>query len=191
LATATLGLINGVTHAVIVKREDEEKMLLVDQILPRSAYDNRLLRDTIKVAESELLGTRETTLAYRARLQGAPSAALFESVAPDGYGGRIRLMVAVKADGGVSGVRVLAHNETVGWGDYIEITKSTWIKHFDGKSWTPSSDSSWQVRKDGGQFDYVSRATVSARAIVGGVQRALKYYASHKDHLFSSASVVE
>ncbi len=191
LGTAALALTNNVTREVIVKREDEEKMVIVNQLLPQQTYDNRLLRDTIKIAENEVLGTRETTVAYRARLKGTPSAALFEAIAPNGYGGRIRFMIAVKADGEISGVRVLNHNETPGWGDYIEISKGKWIKNFDGKSLTDSSDQEWQVRKDGGRFDYVTRATVSARAMVGGVHSALKYYAAHKNELFGNEGMVE
>jgi Na+-translocating ferredoxin:NAD+ oxidoreductase subunit G len=191
IAVLALTLENNVTHAVIVNREDEEKMLLVDQLLARGDYNNRLLRDTIKVSPDQTLGTSETTTAYRARKDGAPQAALFEAVAPDGYGGKVKLMVAVREDGSLAGVRVLAHNETVGWGDYIEIAKSKWIKAFDGKSLGEHSDEEWQVRKDGGRFDYVTRATVSARAVVGGVHQALKYYATHKEELFSGARIIE
>jgi Na+-translocating ferredoxin:NAD+ oxidoreductase subunit G len=97
----------------------------------------------------------------------------------------------VREDGSLAGVRVLAHNETTGWGDYIEIVKSKWIKAFDGKSLGEHADTDWQVRKDGGNFDYVTRATVSARAVVGGVHQALKYYAAHKEDLFSNARVIE
>jgi Na+-translocating ferredoxin:NAD+ oxidoreductase subunit G len=191
LGTVLLALTNNVTRAVIIKREDEEKMQLVNQLLPPGSYDNRLLRDTIRVSENEALGTGEVTIAYRARLRGAPSAALFEAVSPNGYGGKIRIIAAVNAKGELHGVRVLSHNETVGWGDYIEIAKSKWIRMFEATSLSKYTEKQWQVRKDGGRFDYVTRATISARAMVEASHSALKYYAAHKEQLFSNARTIE
>jgi electron transport complex protein RnfG len=184
VAIIALMLTDNVTRAVIIKREDEEKMRVIGQILAPERYDNRLLRDSIKVGPDQRLGTDNTTIAYRARLQGKPSAVILEAVAPDGYSGKIRLMLAIREDGELFGVRVLAHNETPGWGDYIEIGKSKWINMFETASLARYSDEQWQVKKDGGRFDFVTRATVSARAIVGGVHRALKYYAANKDQLY-------
>lgn len=185
LGLAILAPINSLTREIVIKREEEEKMRVIGQILPEDLYDNRLLRDSVKVPpDRELLQTRNRTVAYRARLKGAPSAVVFEMVAPDGYSGNIFLIVAVKENGAVAGVRVLSHNETPGLGDYIEIVKSNWIKIFGGRSLSNTSDALWEVRKDGGRFDFVTRATVSARAIVHAVHRALKYYQAHKEELF-------
>jgi Na+-translocating ferredoxin:NAD+ oxidoreductase subunit G len=185
LGLAILAPINSVTREIVIKREEEEKMRVISQILPEDLYDNRLLRDSVKILpDQELLHTRNRTVAYRARLNGKPSAVIFEMVAPDGYSGNIFLIVAVKENGAVTGVRVLNHNETPGLGDYIEIVKSNWIKIFGGRSLANTSDALWEVRKDGGRFDFVTRATVSARSIVHAVHRALQYYKAHKEELF-------
>ncbi len=185
LGLAILAPINSVTREIIIKREEEEKMRVIGQILPPELYDNRLLRDSVKVLpDQELLHTRHRSVAYRARLQGKPSAVVFEMTAPDGYSGNIFLIIAVKEDGAVAGVRVLNHEETPGLGDYIEIVKSNWIKIFGGAALKNTSDARWEVRKDGGKFDFVARATLSARAIVHAVHRALKYYETHKEELF-------
>ena len=185
LGLAILAPINSVTREIVIKREEEEKMRVIGQILPPELYDNRLLRDSVKVPpDQELLQTRNRTVAYRARLQGKPSAVIFEMTALDGYSGNIFLIIAVKEDGAVSGVRVLNHNETPGLGDYIEIVKSNWIKIFGGASLSNTGDARWEVRKDSGRFDFVARATLSARAIVHAVHRALKYYDAHKEELF-------
>ena len=185
LGLAVLTPINSVTREIVIKREEEEKMRVIGQILPPALYDNRLLRDSVKVPpDQELLRTRNRTVAYRARLQGKPSAVILEMTAPDGYSGNIFLIIAVKEDGAVAGVRVLNHNETPGLGDYIEIVKSNWIKMFSGASLHNTSDARWEVRKDSGRFDFVARATLSARAIVHAVHRALKYYEAHKAELF-------
>ena len=185
LGLAILAPINTLTREIIIKREEEEKMRVIGQILPPELYDNRLLRDSVKVPPDQaLLHTRNRTVAYRARLQGKPSAVILEMTAPDGYSGNIFLIVAVKADGAVAGVRVLRHDETPGLGDYIEVAKSNWIKIFNSASLQNTSDARWEVRKDSGRFDFVARATLSARAIVHAVHRALKYYESHKEELF-------
>jgi Na+-translocating ferredoxin:NAD+ oxidoreductase subunit G len=185
LGLAILAPINSLTREIVIKREEEEKMRVIGQILPPEIYDNRLLRDSVKVPpDKDLLHTRNKTVAYRARLQGKPSAVIMEMTAPDGYSGNIFLIIAIKEDGAVSGVRVLSHEETPGLGDYIEIVKSNWIKQFGNASLRNTSDLRWEVRKDSGRFDFVARATLSARAIVHAVHRALIYYEAHKEELF-------
>jgi len=189
IATFSGGLVAGVdqfTRERIRANEDREKLALVGAILPPEIYDNRLMRDTIKLAPSKLLGIPETTLAYRARHGGKPVAVLFEAMSPNGYGGKIRIFVAVLQDGSVSGVRVLAHNETPGWGDYIEAQKNKWIHIFDGSSLEREKPPDWAVRKDGGTFQFVTRATVSARAVVDAVHRSALYYETFKDRIFDT-----
>ena len=184
---AMLAAVDHLTHERIIEAEDHDKLILVNAILPPDQYDNRVLRDSIKVPPNKLLGTNETTLAYRARRAGAPVATIIESVAPNGYGGKIRILVAILEDGTVSGVRVLAHNETPGWGDYIEAEKSRWIRIFEGSSLAGTHPPDWAVRKDGGRFEFVTRATVSARAVVGAVHHAVLYHAMFRDRLYDTA----
>jgi Na+-translocating ferredoxin:NAD+ oxidoreductase subunit G len=185
IGTALLALTFALTEETIIAREDEEKLRIVDQILPHDVYDNRVLRDWIKIPPDEaLLHTKEVTKVYRARKAGKPAAVLLEAVGPNGYGGRIKLLLAIREDGELLGTRVLAHNETVGWGDYIEAHKSKWINMFGGTSLDRYKDRDWQVKKDGGRFDYVTRSTVSARAIVAAAHRALQYYKQNKATLF-------
>jgi Na+-translocating ferredoxin:NAD+ oxidoreductase subunit G len=185
LGTALLAFTFSLTEETIIQREDEEKLRIVDQILPHQVYDNRVLRDWIKIAPDEaLLKTNEVTKVYRARKAGQPAAVLLEAVGPNGYGGKIKLLLAIRADGELLGIRVLAHNETVGWGDYIEAHKHKWINIFNNTSLARYAENEWQVKKDGGRFDYVTRSTVSARAIVAAAHRTLQYYQQNKDSLF-------
>jgi len=189
VATVAGGLVAGVDHFTrerIRANEDREKLALVGAILPPDIYDNRLMRDTIKLSPSKLLAIPETTLAYRARRGGKPVAVLFEAMSPNGYGGKIRIFVAILQDGSVSGVRVLAHNETPGWGDYIEAQKNKWIHIFDGSSLASQKPPDWAVRKDGGSFQFVTRATVSARAVVDAVHRSALYYETFRDRIFDT-----
>jgi len=122
-------------------------MSLFGQILPVELHDNDLLQDAIKQVAGGDLGNRDETLIYRARLNHQPSAVILEATAPDGYSGDIKLLVAIKADGEVLGVRVLDHRETPGLGDYIDIAHGDWIKNFDAQSLAKTNDEGWHVKK--------------------------------------------
>ncbi len=186
IGTALLAFTFDATKADIAKNEERAKLKLIGQILPASAYDNDILQDTLVLEPTPELGTFDPTTVYRARKGGAPAAAVFEAVAPDGYAGRIKLIVSVYANGEVAGVRVVSHNETPGLGDYIEIARSPWIEVFGGKSLANTADKEWKVKKDGGAFEHVSGATVTPRAIVKAVHKALGYFEQNKDKLFAN-----
>ncbi len=180
------------TRLPIVESERQAKLKLFEQVLPASLHDNDLLTDGVKVAPGGDLGNREETLAYRARIAGQPSAVILEATAPDGYSGDIKLLIAVRADGELAGVRVLAHKETPGLGDYIDIAHGDWIrKNFDGQSLAKTSDDRWKVKKDGGSFDYMAGATITPRAVVKAVHKALTYFTAHREELFSAPAVKE
>jgi len=82
-------------------------------------------------------------------------------------------------------VRVTAHKETPGLGDYIEIARNAWINQFVGKSLSEPADAAWKVRKDGGSFDYLAGATITPRAVIKAVNKALHYFAAHQAELLA------
>ena len=187
IGTALLVFVFNQTHVIIAKNEEREKLQLIQQLLPASLFDNNVVRDALTLQADDLLGTTDESLAYRARLDGKPSAVVLEAIAPDGYAGKIFLLVAIRAGGEIAGVRAVSHHETPGLGDYIELSKSAWIKGFDGASPERYKDADWKVRKDGGQFDYMAGATITPRAVVKAVHRALQYFGQHHDELFAAA----
>ena len=166
--------------------ENERRVLLRNllALLPADRLDNDIANDTLELPPSSLLGTETRSTAYRARLQGEPVAVIFNSVAPNGYSGRINLLVGVYVDGSVAGVRVIKHAETPGLGDGIEIRKSPWIKSFDGKSLDNPDAAGWRVKRDGGEFDQLTGATITPRAIVAAVRNTLLYYRQNADMIF-------
>ncbi|MDR0777081.1 MAG: electron transport complex subunit RsxG [Azonexus sp.] len=171
----------------------EEKMKRVNEVLPRSEYDNPLLDDTLTLPPTPELGLSEPSLLYRARLAGQPVALVFEAVAPDGYAGKIRLIVAVDADGRVAGVRVAQHRETPGLGDYIELKKDKnkdrpWITQFAGLSLAEVAPGDWKVKKDGGHIDYYAGATVTPRAVAKAVLKAVQWATANRDRLFAEGA---
>lgn len=183
--TALLAYVFNITKAPIEKSEAEARMALFSQIVPPNLHDNDMLKDAITLGPSDLLGNTQATIANRARINNAPSAIILEAIAHDGYSGDIKLLIAIQYDGSIAGVRVLTHKETPGLGDYIDILKGNWIKLFDGESLSKTSDPQWKVKKDGGQFDYMAGATITPRAVVKAVHKALKYFEVNKQLLFS------
>lgn len=84
---------------------------------------------------------------------------------------------------------MVAHKETPGLGDYIELERSPWIKQFDGRSLTNPDKKLWQVKKDGGAFDSNTGATITPRAVIKAVHHTLTYYHEHRDRLFARTEV--
>ena len=102
--------------------------------------------------------------------------------------GRRRAVAAVNR---LSGVRVIAHKETPGLGDYIDPKKDRrkdgpWIGQFSGATWTGVNTAEWTVRKDGGSFDYRAGATISARAVTRAVGRITAFATGRLDALFAA-----
>lgn len=193
------GLLSGAylwTKPAIEASAAEEKMKLVDEVLPRAEYDNALLNDTLTLPPTPQLGLDEPSTLYRARMGGKPVALVFEAVAPDGYAGKIRLLIALRADGTVAGVRVTQHKETPGLGDYIEVRKDKnkarpWITQFADMSLAQVADSEWKLKKDGGRIDYYAGATVTPRAVSKAVLKAVKWATAHRDQIFAETGANE
>lgn len=190
------GLLSGAylwTKPAIEASAAEEKMKLVNEVLPRSEYDNALLEDTVTLPATPELTLADPSLLYRARKNGQPVALVFEAVAPDGYAGKIRLIVAIRANGEVAGVRVTQHKETPGLGDYIETKKDKnkarpWITQFTGLSLAQVTDKDWKVKKDGGRIDHYAGATITPRAVSKAVHKAAKWAEANRDRLFSEGA---
>ncbi len=192
IGTAILAATFNLTHSRIAQSEQAEKLKLINQVVPESLYDNELIKDTLVIPASEQLGTEQDSVAYRGRLKGQPAVVVLEVIAPDGYSGKISMIVAINHAGAVTGVRVVTHKETPGLGDYIDFAKNKWISLFGGASHERYKEDDWKVRKDGGQFDYMAGATITPRAVVKAVHKALHYFEDNRDKLFAvSAPAVE
>jgi electron transport complex protein RnfG len=158
--------------------------------LPPGAYDNDLMADAISLPPTRALGLDDETRLWRARKDGAPAALVLEAAAPDGYSGRVGLILAVAADGRLISVRVTSHKETPGLGDYIDPKKDRnkarpWITQFNGLGFDTVARDKWRVKKDGGRFDQMAGATISARAVTNAGGRALAWTMENRDRLFA------
>lgn len=180
IGTALLAFTHDRTEPVITRGQLEAKRALLGQVLPAALYDNDLLASQQSVPPDDLLGTRQASALWLARRGGEFSGVVLEAIAPDGYSGSIALLIGIDANGIVTGVRVTAHRETPGLGDYIDRAKSAWVDQFSGKSLTGPEPKHWKVAKDGGVFDARAGATITPRAVVKAVRSALDYFARHR-----------
>lgn len=184
LGTLALALIYGLTLPQVQANERATTLKQLNALVSAQEYDNDLLADPLTLPAADF-GSAEAVTVYRASKQGNPVAGLFIVSAPDGYSGSIRMVVGVRADQSLAGVRVLAHKETPGLGDKIDAGKNDWVLGFNGKSLQNPALTGWAVRKDGGEFDQFTGATITPRAVVGAVKRTLLWSQQHFATLFS------
>ena len=150
MASAMLAAIFNTMRPVIEHNQQQAKLVLIAQVLPATLYNNDLLSTRRQLPADELLGTHTPSVVWIARKQGQPTGLVLEVIAPDGYSGEIALLIGINVEGEITGVRVTAHKETPGLGDYIDIAKSRWITQFNGKSLMRPDASLWKVKSDGG-----------------------------------------
>lgn len=184
LTVGLVALIQQGTADKIAEAERQAQLQALSEILPAQAYDNDLLTSSIEL-DDPLLGNKGSITAYIATKEQQPSAIILQATAPDGYSGAINLLIGIGIDGKLAGVRVLQHKETPGLGDKIELSKSNWITSFNGKSLDNPTPERWTVKKERGEFDQFAGATITPRAVVKAVQRALQFFDANKQQIFA------
>jgi len=189
-AVAAIALVHEATRGRIAAHERARATAQLETLLAGLAHDNDVLGDVTYVRDPDLLGTRAAVPAYRVRLGGRPVAVVLSPVAPDGYIGSIELRVAIRADGRILAVRAVRHHETPGLGDAIDADKSDWIRRFTGRALGDPPLERWTVRREGGDFDQLTGATVTPRAVVHAVAASLLYFQKHRDELFAAPATI-
>lgn len=168
------------TRHVITDNASRGLRTEISAVLPAGVYDNAPELDVVQIDT----GGGQPVPVYRARRNGKPVAAAMTIVMSDGYAGPIRLLVGISTDGRVLGVRVEAHTETPGIGAAIAADNSPLLGGLVGRSLVDPPEARWTVRNDGGEFDAIAGATVSSRAVISGVRKALQYSTMHRDAIF-------
>ena len=141
-------------------------------LAPPSEYQLDL-DNPIELPAAPQLGHNQPFTVYLAYKNGQPALIILPLTAQDGYTGDINLLMALSLQGEIKGVRIVSHPETHGLGDRIEERKSNWVKQFEGRSLNnPKLDGS-AVKKDGGEFDQFTGATITPRAVVNVIKRSL------------------
>lgn len=149
-----------------------QQQTLLEEVVPTAHFDNDLLA-TCKVINVE--NAPYLNRIYIAKKSEKITAYAIQSTAPDGYSGNIILLMGIQPNGNLLGVRILQHQETPGLGDKIETRVSNWILNFTNKLFSLENESDWNVKKDGGQFDQFTGATITPRAVVNNVRQSAKW----------------
>jgi len=188
LSTAMVAITDHFTRDKIQSEKALALEKILHQLIAPEQHDNDLYLDCIEVKNLDLLGTENPVKIFRARLNNKPQAVFIQSVAPDGYNGAIELVIGVSQQQQVMGIRVLSHKETPGLGDKIEIRKSNWITGFNHYSLNKLEQKKWKVKKDGGEFDAFTGATITPRAVVKSVLKTLIYVEQNTVELYQQPS---
>lgn len=175
ITSAVLMLTHELTKDTIERQRLEARLKSLQRLLPEELVDNDVIADAVTVFEPDALGHRKPSQLYIGRKNGAVSALAIPVVARNGYSGDIELMVGIRMNGEITDVAIINHKETPGLGDLIERNKSNWLQQFPGRSLDNPVQKNWKVKKDGGQFDQITAATITPRAVVGAIKKALLY----------------
>jgi len=173
IAAILLGMTDILTRQPIAAAQKAALHNALKQVLPQHENDPQ--------ADKFVFGDAKTSM-YPARNKAGKLAALaWDVVAPDGYSGSIHILIGVRPDGRIYAIRITQHQETPGLGDGIVKNKG-WLTSFVDQS---LSSKQWKVKKDGGDFDQFTGATISPRAVVKAVKNALLFFNSHKQAILA------
>jgi len=173
------------TESAIEKNKQKALEKALYELIPKAQHDNQMLDDKL-LLPAGTLSNRKARYAYFAFKNQEAHALILPSSAPDGYGGEIQIIVGIYFSGELAGVRIVPpHNETPGLGDGIEVKKSPWMLAFNGKSLQNPEADKWAVKKDGGDFDQMTGATITPRAVINAVYKSLIYFEQNKEYLLA------
>lgn len=184
LASATLVFAYLQTGPQIEKQHTADLTASLKAVLPGIEYDNDLLSDQLLIHDG--VGA-SSTIFYRARRHGEVVAVVYQVIGK-GYAGEINAVMGLDRDGHITSVRVVSHHETPGLGDKIDSAKSPWILSFNGKGLDNPDEKGWHVRKDGGEFDQFSGATITPRGLVAAIKGGLDLYAAHRTEILGETA---
>lgn len=187
VTTSIIAITYAFTHERIAQAKERALLTTLNQVVNNSMHDNDLHLDCIIMPPSSLLGDKSQRI-FRARLAGVNTALIVETRSPNGYSGNIDMVVAIDTQRNVIGARVVAHKETPGLGDKVDLRVSDWILGFNNMPFGETLASRWQVKKDGGQFDQFTGATITPRAVVSAIYNAALYGDLNMQELFSLPS---
>lgn len=182
-AAVLLSIIDALTQQRIASAKAQLRLDGLAAVLPPGPFDDNPV-ESLKQHTVLSPGGAETLDIYTAYTSGQPAAAVLELLAPDGYSGNIRLLLGLKPDGTIVAARVIEHRETPGLGDAIDTQRSDWIRQFTGRSLDTENTKLWQLGQSDTQIDAVTGATVTSRAVLQAIHRALQWFELNSEELF-------
>lgn len=169
VAGGLLASVDRLTRDPIAAALRAEKSAALATVLPEC--DNTPDTDTVVVSADNVDWTF-----YIARRAGETVGAAYVTSSSAGYGGNISLMVGLTATGTVHAIAILEQKETPGLG--AKISEPDFRDQFKGRS---IADTNWAVKKDQGDIDQITAATISSRAVVQAIKTGLDVYRTHEE----------
>jgi len=176
VAAGLLAKVNDITRAPIAEAKAEETRQALRGVLP--PFDNKVDEEFVeKKIGIDKKGNDVMTKVYTAKQQGKIIGRAFVVVAHDGYGGDIEIMMGVSPEGKITGIEILSLSETPGLGAKIASVE-TWPGRGSGPGGLigKSLENNLKAKKDGGEIDQITGATISPRAVVSAVKKGLEFH---------------
>lgn len=194
IAAICTSLVATTYHLTADRIAANDKALLEQSLQPALAnlfYDSGVSESKLVLRPPHELPGNDEALIYRVYAQDEPVAALFVVTARDGFSGPIRILLGVDMTGVVTGIRILQHRETPGLGDKIEPSRSDWVEQFPGRALGDPDVTQWAIRRDGGQFDQLTGASVTPRAVIKAMRDTLVYFNANREAIFAAPATEE
>ena len=131
--------------------------------------------DTIQKIKVAVEGTSDSLQFYVASKDSKYIGTAVETFTMKGFAGLVRLMVGFLPDGSIHNISVLEHKETPGLG-----TKMGDAKFKDQFKGIQPATFQLKVKKDKGDVDAITAATISSRAFCDAVKRAYDTFEQNK-----------
>lgn len=167
VCSAGVAAVYNVTKPVIDTARQTKKVKTVSKVLPQ--FDNSPIDEAFTIVSAD----NDSLLCYPAKSNGETVGYAVSSFSNKGYGGKIEVLVGFLPDGTIFNTEMVSLNETPGLGDKSQKSKSNWAEQFNGKN--PESYK-LAVKKDGGDVDAITAATITSRAYTGAVELAYKTF---------------
>jgi electron transport complex protein RnfG len=184
IAAISLAAVHGGTKGIIAEQERLFRLRSIKQSIP--TYDNEPDQDVVVIGQGD-----DKICVFRGRQGDEVVGVAFERIATGGYSGSFKVLVGFTPEGQVAcgpngagwvGLQVLQHSETPGLGAAME--SDAWRRQFCGHT-LDDGDTFWQVRKDGGQVDQLTGATITSRAVTGAIVNGLQFFQEHRDEILT------
>ncbi len=185
-STALVSIVHQLTKDKIASEVERVMSQQLNKLVPSDNYNNSPTSDCIFIKNYSRINQVSIQKVHRFRKNNQNIALVFTSTAHDGYSGDINLLIALSSKDRLLGVEILNHRETPGLGDKIESNKSNWLQQFENVLLNGFNDKSWHVKKDGGDFDALTGATVTPRATINSIYQTVLYFTKNKAAIFSS-----
>ena len=168
-----LGFVYGLTKPAIDQVEANKNLKAI----------NEVLKSDVEIVSTETKDIDDLTynLAYDA--EGNFIGAAIKTYSKNGFGGKIELMVGMLANGILNKVSVLSQAETPGLG--ANMVNDKFKGQFEGKN---PATFKLMVKKDGGDVDAITAATISSRAVSEAIKKAADGFEANKDQFMKGGN---